>query len=119
MLRLLKYLKPFTAMIIAVLAFVFLQTLSDLYLPTLMADIINKGVMQGDTGKILQIGGLMLWVAGGEWFVPLLPATYRQKLRWDWGLSCVTGFFLESKAIHYMKLISLVQPHLSQELQTI
>jgi ATP-binding cassette subfamily B protein len=65
MLRLFKYLKPFTAMVIGVLAFVFLQTLSDLYLPTLMSDIINKGVMQGDTGKIMSIGGLMLLVAGG------------------------------------------------------
>jgi ATP-binding cassette subfamily B multidrug efflux pump len=65
MLRLFKYLKPYTAMIIAVLAFVFLQTMSDLYLPTLMSDIINKGVMQGDSGKIMQIGGLMLLVAGG------------------------------------------------------
>lgn len=65
MLRLFKYLKPYTAMIIAVLAFVFLQTMSDLYLPTLMSDIINKGVMQGDTGKIIQTGGIMLLVAGG------------------------------------------------------
>jgi ATP-binding cassette subfamily B protein len=30
-----------------------------------MSDIINKGVMQGDTGKIMEIGGLMLLVAGG------------------------------------------------------
>jgi ATP-binding cassette subfamily B protein len=65
MLRLFKFLKPFTALIIGVLIFVFLQTLSDLYLPTLMSDIINKGVMQGDTGKIMQIGGYMLLVAGG------------------------------------------------------
>jgi ATP-binding cassette, subfamily B, multidrug efflux pump len=65
MLRLFKFLKPFTPMIIAVLAFVFLQTLSDLYLPTLMSDIINKGVMQGDNGKIMHIGGSMLLVAGG------------------------------------------------------
>ena len=64
MLRLFKYLKPFTPMIIAVLVFVFLQTLSDLYLPTLMSDIINKGVMQGDTGEIMRIGGIMLIVAG-------------------------------------------------------
>ena len=65
MLKLYRYLKPFTAMVIGVLIFVFLQTLGDLYLPTLMSDIINKGVMQGDTNKILQIGVLMLLVAGG------------------------------------------------------
>ncbi|KNY28495.1 ABC transporter ATP-binding protein [Pseudobacteroides cellulosolvens] len=65
MIRLYRFLKPFTAMVIGVFLFVFLQTLGDLYLPTLMSDIINDGVMQGDTDKILQIGGLMLLVAGG------------------------------------------------------
>lgn len=65
MLKLFRFLKPFTAMIIGVLVLVFLQTLGDLYLPTLMADIINDGVMHGDTEKIMQIGGLMLIVAGG------------------------------------------------------
>lgn len=65
MLKLYRFLKPYTAMVIGVLAFVFLQTLGDLYLPTLMSDIINDGVMQGDTNKILQIGGLMLLVTGG------------------------------------------------------
>lgn len=64
MLKLYKYLKPFTAMVAGVLIFVFLQTLGDLYLPALMADIINDGVMQGDTGKIIHLGGLMLLVAG-------------------------------------------------------
>ncbi len=65
MLRLFKFLKPYTAMIIGVLVFVFLQTLGDLYLPTLMSKIINEGVLQGDTAKIMQIGGFMLLVAGG------------------------------------------------------
>lgn len=64
MLKLYRFLKPYTAMIIGVFIFVTLQTLGDLYLPTLMGEIINKGVMQGDTKKILQIGGLMLLVAG-------------------------------------------------------
>ncbi len=65
MIKLYRYLKPFTAMVIGVLVFVFLQTLGDLYLPTLMSDIINDGVMQGDTDKILHIGIIMLLVAGG------------------------------------------------------
>lgn len=65
MLKLYRYLKPFTIMVVGVLVLVFLQTLGDLYLPALMSDIINDGVMQGDTDKIMQIGGLMLLVAGG------------------------------------------------------
>lgn len=65
MLKLFKYLKPYSAMIAGALLLIFLQTLGDLYLPTLMSDIINEGVMQGDTGKIMNIGGYMLLVAGG------------------------------------------------------
>lgn len=65
MLRLYKFLKPYTAMVIGVVFFVTLQSLGDLYLPTLMSDIINDGVMQGDTSKILHIGGIMLLVAAG------------------------------------------------------
>lgn len=65
MLKLFRFLKPYTLMIVGVLFFVFLQTMGDLYLPTLMGDIINEGVMQGDTDKILQIGGWMLLITGG------------------------------------------------------
>lgn len=65
MLRLYKFLKPYTVMVIGVLIFVFLQTLGDLYLPSLMSDIINQGVMSGDTAKIMELGGRMLLVAAG------------------------------------------------------
>jgi ATP-binding cassette subfamily B protein len=36
--------------------------LANLYLPTLNADIINNGVVKGDTGYILRVGGIMLAV---------------------------------------------------------
>ncbi|MCM1565580.1 MAG: ABC transporter transmembrane domain-containing protein, partial [Dehalobacter sp.] len=64
MLKLYRYLKPFRHLIYGILILVFLQTLGDLYLPTLMSDIINDGVMNGDTQRILHIGGIMLLVAG-------------------------------------------------------
>src|SRR3954469_19229562 len=40
-----------------------LQTVATLYLPTLNADIIDKGVVNGDTGYILRVGELMLGVS--------------------------------------------------------
>ncbi|NTV91332.1 MAG: ABC transporter ATP-binding protein, partial [Clostridiales bacterium] len=66
MIKLYKYLKPYTAMVIGVLVLIFLQTLGDLYLPTLMSDIINNGVMNGDTAYIWSTGGLMLLIAAGS-----------------------------------------------------
>ncbi|CAL9412299.1 putative ABC transporter ATP-binding protein [Streptomyces sp. enrichment culture] len=39
------------------------QTSATLYLPTLNADIIDKGVVTGDTGYILRYGGVMIAVS--------------------------------------------------------
>jgi ATP-binding cassette subfamily B protein len=38
------------------------QAIANLYLPTLNADIINNGVVKGDTGYIVQLGLVMLGV---------------------------------------------------------
>lgn len=63
--KLLTLLKPYQAQVYFVLILVLLQSLSELYLPTLMADIVDKGVVTGDTGYIWKIGGFMLLVAAG------------------------------------------------------
>jgi ATP-binding cassette subfamily B protein len=41
----------------------FLQTCATLYLPTLNADIIDQGVVNGDTGYILGYGALMIGIS--------------------------------------------------------
>jgi len=59
--RILKqYLRPYRGPISLVLALQFVQTLCALYLPTLNADIIDDGVVKGDTGYVLKTGALML-----------------------------------------------------------
>ncbi|MFB6468267.1 ABC transporter ATP-binding protein [Cytobacillus sp. Hz8] len=65
MLKLFRHLKPFAWLITGVLFFVFIQSMSELYLPTLMADIIDTGVIKGDTHYIVKIGMLMLGVSAG------------------------------------------------------
>ena len=63
LLRLLRaQLAPYRRPIALVLAFQFVQTLATLYLPTLNADIIDNGVVRGDTGYIMRVGGWMLAV---------------------------------------------------------
>lgn len=59
--RLLRaYLRPYRRSIAALMALQLLQSLATLYLPTLNADIIDYGVVKGDTGYILSRGALML-----------------------------------------------------------
>ena len=57
-----RYLRPYRKPITLVVLLQLVQTLATLYLPTLNADIIDKGVITGDTGYIMRIGGLMLAV---------------------------------------------------------
>lgn len=56
------YLRPYTQSIALIVVLQLVQTLATLYLPTLNADIIDDGVVKGDTGYILQLGGLMIAV---------------------------------------------------------
>ncbi|WP_019242781.1 MULTISPECIES: ABC transporter ATP-binding protein [Bacillus] len=61
--KLLPYLKPFIVPIGIVIGLIFIQSLTELFLPTLMADIIDKGVVNQDIPYIWKIGGFMLLVA--------------------------------------------------------
>ena len=63
MLKLLKNLSVYKWIVLSILGLVFIQSMSDLFLPTLMADIIDKGVVVGDIPYIWKIGGIMLLVA--------------------------------------------------------
>jgi ATP-binding cassette subfamily B multidrug efflux pump len=54
------YLAPYKRPIAIVLFFQLVQTLANLYLPGLNADIIDRGVVRGDTGFIVRTGLEML-----------------------------------------------------------
>jgi len=61
--KLLKNLKPYWLSIIGIIFFVFLQAISELYLPTMMSDIVDIGVVRGDIGYIVRTGGFMIIIA--------------------------------------------------------
>jgi ATP-binding cassette, subfamily B, multidrug efflux pump len=56
------YLRPYSSALLAVVALQLVATMASLYLPSLNADIIDKGVARGDTGYIVSTGGWMLVV---------------------------------------------------------
>ncbi len=63
LLRLLRtHLLKYRGLLLTVLALTFVQVMCTLTLPTLNADIIDKGVVTGDTGYIWRVGGIMLVV---------------------------------------------------------
>src|ERR1700682_1057118 len=56
------YLRPYSSALLAVVALQLVATMASLYLPSLNADIIDKGVAKGDTAFIMSTGGWMLLV---------------------------------------------------------
>ncbi|MEV6592851.1 ABC transporter ATP-binding protein [Streptomyces acidicola] len=64
LIRLLRtYLRPYSKPIALLVLLQFVQTCATLYLPTLNADIIDDGVVKGDSGYILSFGALMIGVS--------------------------------------------------------
>ncbi|ENP5989342.1 ABC transporter ATP-binding protein [Listeria monocytogenes] len=63
MMKLMKRLKPYWLSITAVLVLTFGQVIGQLYLPTLMSNIIDKGVVTGDTEYIWSTGMKMLLIS--------------------------------------------------------
>lgn len=83
--KLIRYLKPYQMLIVFVLALIFFQSLSELYLPTLMADIIDKGVVHQNTPYIWKIGGLMLLVAALGTACSIAASYYSAKVSMSFG----------------------------------
>lgn len=79
MLKLLKNLSVYKWIVLAILGLVFIQSMSDLFLPTLMADIIDKGVVIGDISYIWKIGGIMLLVAALGAIASVVASYYSSK----------------------------------------
>lgn len=65
MIKLLRFLKPYRLLLVLVMILAVGQAAANLYLPNLMADIVNKGIASFDTGFIWRTGGIMMIVAVG------------------------------------------------------
>lgn len=85
MVKLLKHLSAYKWLVIIILMLVFAQSMADLYLPTLMADIIDKGVVIGDIPYIWKIGGIMLLVAAVGAIASIAASYYTSKAAMGFG----------------------------------
>jgi ATP-binding cassette, subfamily B, multidrug efflux pump len=70
-----RNLAPFKLPLTLIIVLQLLSTLATLYLPTLNADVIDDGVVKGNTGVILNLGGWMLAITAGQ-VVCAVAATY-------------------------------------------
>jgi len=64
LLRLIReFLRPYKRWLLVIVILQLVGTIASLYLPSLNADIIDNGVVTGDTDYIIRIGAVMLAVS--------------------------------------------------------
>src|SRR6266550_1532084 len=90
LIRLLRsYLQPYAREVAIVIVLVLIQSIANLYLPNLNADIINNGVAKGDIPYIWRTGGVMLGITlvlgviavGGVYWASLASQAVGRDLR--------------------------------------
>ena len=101
MIRLFRFLMPYRWNVALVLLLVLLQSLSELYLPTLMSDIVNEGVVKGNIPYIWKIGGWMLLVTIAGTFISVTASFYSSKV------SAGFGRIVRSKLFAHIETFSL------------
>ena len=73
-------------------------TMASLYLPSLNADIIDKGVAKGDTGYILTTGGWMLLVTGMQIVCSIAAVYYGARTAMSFGRDVRSAVFQPGRA---------------------
>ena len=85
MLKLLRLLQPYRLMLGLVLLLALLQSIANLTLPTLMADIVDNGIVKSDTHYILRVGAVMLLVTIGGMLCAIAGAFFSSRIALGFG----------------------------------
>ncbi|MDF1605985.1 ABC transporter ATP-binding protein [Nocardioides sp. YIM 152315] len=94
LLRLLRtQLAPYRAWLGVVVLFQFIGVLAMLYLPTLNADIIDTGVVSGDTDYILRTGAVMLAVSFGQIICSVVAVRFGSRTAMSFGRDIRAALF--------------------------
>ncbi|MEV7528715.1 ABC transporter ATP-binding protein [Agrococcus sediminis] len=75
-----RYVRPSWLPLLLVVLFQFAQSVLSLMLPTINADIIDEGVLQGDTDTIWRLGALMLGLSLGQVAANILAILFGARL---------------------------------------
>jgi ATP-binding cassette subfamily B protein len=102
MIRLYRFLQPYSTALGVTVVLVFLQTLSTLYLPTLMADIVDHGIARKNIGYIISTGEVMLAITVGGMACSIAAAFFSSRIAVGFGRDVRAKLFarVETFALH-------------------
>jgi ATP-binding cassette subfamily B protein len=107
-----RFLRPYSRLLVVVVVLVTLQALGQLWLPSLNADIINKGVITGDTGYIMRTGGIMLGVTLTLGVASIVQSYYSALTAMSFGRDVRSAMFHRVQAFSLRELNTFGAPSL-------
>ena len=87
------YLAPYKGPLAVVIFFQLVQTIANLYLPGLNADIIDEGIVAGDTGLIVSTGMIMLAITVAQVGCTIIAVYYGARTSMALGRDLRAGVF--------------------------
>ena len=81
--------------------FLFLEVIGDLMQPTIVARIINDGVMLGDAGIVVRLGGMMLLVAMFSASCAIMRCVISSKVSQEFGASLRLDLFTKINRLSF------------------
>jgi ATP-binding cassette subfamily B multidrug efflux pump len=106
------YLTPYKRPIAIVLIFQFIQTIANLYLPGLNADIIDKGVVAGNTHYIIHTGMIMLVITVVQVVCTIIAVYYGARTAMALGRDLRAGVFGKVETFAAREMAELGAPTL-------
>jgi ATP-binding cassette subfamily B multidrug efflux pump len=94
LIRLLRtHLQPYARWLLALIVLQLLGTIASLYLPALNADVIDYGILKGDTAYILRTGGWMLLITLGQIACSVAAADFGARTSMSFGRDLRSALF--------------------------
>jgi ATP-binding cassette, subfamily B, multidrug efflux pump len=108
MIKLMRFMKPYRGVLVVVVILAAAQALGNLYLPNLFADIVNNGIVKGDTGYIWRLGGLMLLVTMAGTIAAVVGIFFSSKVATGFGKIIRAKLFtrVEQFSLHEFDAVS-------------
>ena len=107
-----RYLPAYKGAIALVMLLLLVQAIANLYLPELNAEIINNGVVTGDTDYILQTGAIMLLVTGVLGVVAVIGVFFGARTAMAFGRDVRSAIFRRVQAFGQVEMSQFGAPSL-------
>ncbi len=107
-----EYLRPYKRTVWIVIFLLLVQSIGNLYLPNLNADLINNGVAKGDIGYIWKIGAIMLAVSALIIGASVVIAYFSSKVAMSFGRDLRKSVFVSVERFSTRELNKFGAPSL-------